>query len=101
MYRIGIDLGGTNIAAGIVDHDFKIVAKLSVPTVVNEGADKVASDIADLCKKITKENGISMNEIESIGIASPGIANSEDGVVEYANNNAHIKATIPKINCVI
>ena len=86
MYRIGIDLGGTNIAAGIVNSDFEIITKASVPTVVTEGADKVALDIANLCKKITADKGISMDEIESIGIASPGIANSESGAVEYANN---------------
>ncbi|MEE0968697.1 MAG: ROK family protein [Clostridia bacterium] len=86
MYRIGIDLGGTNIAAGIVNSDFKIIAKASVPTVVNEGAERVAKDIAGICDKITKDNGITMDEIESIGIASPGIANSEEGVVEYSCN---------------
>lgn len=86
MYRIGIDLGGTNIAAGIVDSEFRIIAKDSTPTVVSEGAERVAEDIAALCKKITAENGVSMSDIESIGIATPGIANSADGVVEYANN---------------
>ncbi|MGN1048730.1 MAG: ROK family protein [Eubacteriales bacterium] len=86
MYRIGIDLGGTNIAAGIVDSEFRIIAKDSTPTVVSEGAERVAEDIAALCKKITAANGVSMSDIESIGIATPGIANSADGVVEYANN---------------
>ena len=57
MYRIGIDLGGTNIAAGIVNSDFEIITKASVPTVVTEGADKVALDIANLCKKITADKG--------------------------------------------
>ena len=32
MYRIGIDLGGTNIAAGIVNENFEIICKASVPT---------------------------------------------------------------------
>ena len=32
MYRIGIDLGGTNIAAGVVDESQHIVAEVSVPT---------------------------------------------------------------------
>ena len=86
MYRIGVDLGGTNIAAGIVNSDFKIIAKASVPTVVTEGPDKVSGDIAALCLKLCADNGISMQDIESVGIASPGIANSADGVVEYANN---------------
>lgn len=97
MYRIGIDLGGTNIAAGIVNEKFEIVAKDSVPTVVSEGDKKVALDIADLCKKITSENNISINEIESIGIATPGIANSRDGVVEYANNLPFKKFPIASI----
>ena len=32
MYTIGIDLGGTNIAAGIVDENYNIVKKASTPT---------------------------------------------------------------------
>ena len=32
MYRIGIDLGGTNIAVGVVDECYNIVAQVSVPT---------------------------------------------------------------------
>lgn len=86
MYRIGIDLGGTNIAAGIVDSNFKIVAKASIPTVITPGCEKIAEDIAALCKKITADNNIPMSDIESIGVASPGIANSRDGIVEYSNN---------------
>ena len=35
MYRIGIDLGGTNIAAGLVDDDYKLVLKKSTPTLAN------------------------------------------------------------------
>ena len=37
MYRIGIDLGGTHIAAGIVDDEDRIVALKSVPTVSKNG----------------------------------------------------------------
>ena len=41
MYRIGIDLGGTNIAAGIVNEKFEIVCKASIPT----GAERSAAEI--------------------------------------------------------
>ena len=41
MYRIGIDLGGTNIAAGIVNEEFKIVAKASVPTHAERPAEEM------------------------------------------------------------
>ena len=42
-YRIGVDLGGTNIAAGIVDEEFSIVKKASVKTDVAGGAKKYAA----------------------------------------------------------
>ena len=35
MYSIGVDLGGTNIAVGIVDENYKIVKKDSCPTLAN------------------------------------------------------------------
>ena len=40
MYYIGIDLGGTNIAAGVVDETFHIVKKGSVPTGAHRTADE-------------------------------------------------------------
>lgn len=86
MYRIGIDLGGTNIAAGLVNEEYKIVAKLSTPTMTERGAEAIVDDIASLCKKICAENGIDISEIAAIGIASPGAIDSANGVVKYANN---------------
>lgn len=86
MYRIGIDLGGTNIAAGLVNENYQIVRKDSVPTNAQRDPALIVDDIAMLCKKICEEQGIALSDIEAIGIASPGIANHDDGVVEYANN---------------
>lgn len=86
MYRIGIDLGGTNIAAGIVDQDYRIVHKASVPTEAQRPAEQIAASIAALCHRICKEYGISVDQIDSVGIASPGICDHDTGVVEYANN---------------
>ena len=86
MYRIGIDLGGTNIVAGIVDKDFKIVAKLSTPTNANRSSDDITKDIASLCKNVCIENGIDFSDIDAIGVASPGAVNNRTGVVEYSCN---------------
>ena len=85
-YRIGIDLGGTNIAGGLVDENFKIVAKASVPTVVTEGPEKIVEDISSLCSKLCEDFGLKLSEVASIGIASPGIANHFTGAVEYSCN---------------
>ena len=86
MYRIGVDLGGTNIAAGLVDKNYNIIRKDSVPTEAHRGAEAIIADISALCLKICADEGIPVSEIEAIGIASPGIANHTDGYVEYANN---------------
>ena len=52
MYRIGIDLGGTNIAAGIVNEKFEILAKDSTPTLAHQRPhEAIVDDMAMLCKK--------------------------------------------------
>jgi glucokinase len=86
MYRIGIDLGGTNIAVGIVDDDHKIVVKKTTPTLAKRPAEEIAADMARVCLEACRELGVDIKDIANIGIASPGIANPVNGCVEYANN---------------
>ena len=85
-YFIGIDLGGTNIAAGVVDENLNILKKGSVPTLASRPADEIVADMAKLCLDIVKDAGLSLSDIDCAGIAAPGTANSETGVIEYANN---------------
>lgn len=86
MYYIGIDLGGTNIAAGIVDENYNIVKKASTPTNANRSADEITADIAALCKSLIADAGLTTDDIGSIGIATPGTANCDTGEIIYANN---------------
>ena len=86
MYSIGIDLGGTNIAVGIVDADYRIVKKESIPTRAKREADEITADIAALCLKLMGEMGLNQADVEFAGMATPGTANSDSGVIEYANN---------------
>lgn len=86
MYTIGVDLGGTNIAIGIVNDKYEIVRKGSVPTKPERGVDPIIADMAALCKKLIAEEGLTLADIESVGVATPGTANNVTGVVEYANN---------------
>lgn len=51
MY-IGIDLGGTNIAAGVVDESGKIIYKSSVPTLAQKLVEKIVKYITNLCVDI-------------------------------------------------
>lgn len=86
MYRIGVDLGGTNIAVGLVDEEKKLVKKKSVPTGAERPAEQIVDDIVAVCRALCTEAGVPLSEIVSVGIATPGIANHDTGVVEYANN---------------
>lgn len=58
MYRIGIDLGGTNMKAGIVDENHKIVIQDSIPTRVEHPYKEIIRDMAELVKDFI-ENFIS------------------------------------------
>ncbi len=86
MYRIGVDLGGTNIAVGLVDENYKIVCKKSVPTGAEREPDAIVADMAALCKQVCADANVRWEEIVSVGVATPGAANQETGVVEYTNN---------------
>ena len=86
MYTIGIDLGGTNIVAGVVDDNYKIVASAKCKTNVPRPAEGILDDMAKVCREAVAKAGLSMDDIHHIGIGSPGTCNTETGEVEYANN---------------
>ncbi len=86
MYRIGVDLGGTNIAVGVVDKEGKLIKKMSTPTLATRPAEEIVADMARLCRELCGEVGCTIDDIEGVGIASPGTVDSENGVVVYANN---------------
>ena len=84
-YCIGVDLGGTNIAAGIVDLDSKeIVRKKSIKTNAPRPCMDICIDINSLCRDLCKEQGIELNDVKWIGAVTPGIV--KDGVVVFASN---------------
>lgn len=85
MFTIGIDLGGTNIVAAVVDEKYNIIAKAKTPTAVPRSAELIFDDIAKVCKEAVEKAGITMNDISSVGLGTPGTVNS-DGVIEFANN---------------
>ena len=85
MY-IGIDLGGTNIAAGIVEKNGKILTKDSCPTFANRHYSEVIKDMADLCFELTQKGDFSINDITEIGIGSPGAVDGRAGIVLDSGN---------------
>lgn len=86
MYTIGIDLGGTNIAAGIVDASHRIIKKDSIPTGPLRDADEITADMAALCRKLCKDAQIPLSGIARVGVAAPGVANRASGNIETSCN---------------
>lgn len=86
MYRIGIDLGGTNMKAGIVDENHKIVIQDSIPTRVEHPYKEIIRDMAELVKDLLKKIHITEEKLSGIGVGSPGTVDAKNGIVLYSNN---------------
>ncbi len=86
MYYIGVDLGGTNIAVGLLDKDFKIITKEKCPTRTERDISEIMDDMGALCNTLIKNNGLTADDIAYIGIATPGSVNPTTGMVIYSNN---------------
>ena len=97
MYTIGVDLGGTNIAIGLCDENLNMIDKGSVPTLADRDGELIIRDMANLAAEIIKRNNLTVSDIASVGIATPGAANSKTGVVEYANNLPFLNFPIAEI----
>ena len=86
MYRIGIDLGGTNIVAGVVDDEFRIVATAKCKTRIPRPAEEIVVDMARMAQEAVQNAGLTMADIAYVGVGSPGTCNADTGIVEYSNN---------------
>ncbi|MCR5730333.1 MAG: ROK family glucokinase [Ruminococcus sp.] len=85
-YYVGIDLGGTNIVAGVVDEEYNIIAKASTKTNCPRPEKEIADDMAKMALEAVKNANLTIDDIEWIGVGTPGIANSATGIIEYSNN---------------
>ncbi|MBP0965749.1 MAG: ROK family protein [Oscillospiraceae bacterium] len=85
-YYIGIDLGGTNIKAGVVNENFEIIAKATTKTLCPRPAKEICDDMAKVSIEAAQKAGISIDDVEWIGIGTPGIADNVNGTIPYSNN---------------
>ncbi len=86
FYRVGIDLGGTNIKAGIVSENNELLASYSCKTLVERPWRVVVADMAMAAGKAAEKLGITLADCVSCGVGSPGTVNAATGVVVYSNN---------------
>jgi len=81
MYRVGIDLGGTNIAVGVVNEDYEIISYTTVPTQAQRSAQEVIATMAQAVRTVLEQAGIKETDCVSIGVGAPGTCDVKNGVV--------------------
>lgn len=86
MNYIGVDLGGTNIAVGLVNQAGKIFTKGSVPTLNHREYPEIIKDMAMLMLDLIKDSNMKIEDFKSIGVGSPGVADCQNGKIVYASN---------------
>ncbi len=85
-YAIGIDLGGTNMAAGVVNEKYELLGTASQPTGARRPWQEIVADMAGLALRLMKEHGLTPADCAGIGVGSPGTCNAVTGEVVYSNN---------------
>ncbi len=85
-YYVGIDLGGTNIKAGIVDDQGKLLNKESIKTNADRPMEEIIHDMGTLALSVIEAAGLKTEDISAIGIGSPGTPDNIAGLLVYSNN---------------
>ncbi|HIS49442.1 MAG TPA: ROK family protein [Candidatus Gallacutalibacter pullistercoris] len=97
MKYLGIDVGGTNIAVGIVDENDKIVAKVSNKTPVPCTEDVFCDCVAKTAYEAMEKAGVTLADLPWIGLGCPGTINRATGVVEFSNNLGYSNFPVKKM----
>ncbi len=80
---IGIDLGGTDIKAGVIAEDGRIIERFKKPTEAHLGGRKVVDRIGDLIQEILDSDVMQgrREDLAGIGIGSPGLIDHDKGAI--------------------
>lgn len=83
-YRLGVDMGGTGIKAGVIDENNNIIAKVYVPT--EAGFENVVKAIADAARSAAEKAGTSIEDYPCVGVGTPSCINPNTGRLVFSNN---------------
>ena len=87
-YIIGIDLGGMSAKGGLFSVNGELLCEKKVETNSLDGFEGTLQKLGDLSKMLVEEWGITMASVQAIGVGSPGVVDSQRGVVlRWSNFN--------------
>jgi glucokinase len=100
-HYVGIDLGGTNLKAGVTDENGVLLCKESIKTRADRKAAEIVRDMGYLAQNVIASAKLTSDRIAAIGVGAPGTPDNRTGVLIYANNlpflNVPIRSDIRKI----
>ena len=83
--RLGVDVGGTNLVAGVVDSSFNIISKVSIPAGAGRSIEEITGDIIRVSRMAVEQSGVPMENIASWGMGMPSCINPGTGLLVHAN----------------
>ena len=86
MNYIGIDIGGTNLKAGLVDEDGRLLAVKTMKIREVSDPDALTDTLVALTRELAQEGGVPMEEIASVGAGVPGVVDIRTGSIVYTCN---------------
>lgn len=84
-YYLGLDVGGTNFAAGVVDENYNIIARESIPAAVGTTVEELTFHMAEVSKQAVRKAGLQLEDISSWGICMPSNINPKNNLLVHAN----------------
>ena len=85
-YAFGVDVGGTTVKLGLFNDEGQVLDKWEIPTVKDNGGEKVLPDIAASIKNKMQEKSITAADLVGVGIGAPGAVNADGFMVNGAVN---------------
>jgi glucokinase len=80
-YYLGIDLGGTNVKSGVVDDGGRVLSHVSLPTHAALGGLAGVEHLADAGRRAVEASGVAWDQIEGVGLGSPGTMDIPAGML--------------------
>ncbi|MBA4494567.1 ROK family protein [Paenactinomyces guangxiensis] len=80
-YAIGVDIGGTKIAIGMVDKQGQVKEKQVLQTNIDKSPYQVCEQIYQVAAEIIQQSGVSAGEIAGLGIGAPGPIDRVNGTI--------------------
>lgn len=82
---LGLDVGGTNLSAGVVDSENRVISHARLPSGAGRSMDAILADMVRVIEMAAKEAGLQSKDFPYIGVGVPSNINPKTGYLVHAN----------------